>query len=285
MRIRLSPERATDANARAACGGGEVDAAFGSLALQRRRAGRTTGRGGRGQPRLRQPEAVADCAPARRCSTSARAAGSTCCCRPGASGDRIRLRRGHDRRDARPRPGQRSQGRGRRTSSSSRAPSRTIPLPDAAVDVVISNCVINLSTDKPAVLAEMFRVLTPGGRIGVSDVVAEDRLSPAERAERGSYVGCIAGALSRQEYLDGLAAAGFRRRGHLHPRGRTRHARRDRAGDETSRLLRHQCAGLLLRAVSEGDLLQRGSPGRFLRLRVGPPARARREPDLTQSAS
>jgi len=80
---------------------------------------------------------------------------------------------------------------------------------DGAVDVVISNCVINLSTDKPAVLAEMFRVLAPGGRIGVSDVVAEDRLSSAERAERGSYVGCIAGALSRQEYLDGLTAAGF----------------------------------------------------------------------------
>lgn len=84
-----------------------------------------------------------------------------------------------------------------------------IPLPDEAVDVVISNCVINLSTDKPAVLAEMFRVLTPGGRIGVSDVVAEDHLSTTDRAERGSYVGCIAGALSRAEYLDGLAAAGF----------------------------------------------------------------------------
>ena len=84
-----------------------------------------------------------------------------------------------------------------------------LPLPDAAVDVVISNCVVNLSTDKPAVLAETFRVLVPGGRIGVSDVVAEDGVSPAERAERGSYVGCIAGALSRSEYLDGLAAAGF----------------------------------------------------------------------------
>jgi arsenite methyltransferase len=84
-----------------------------------------------------------------------------------------------------------------------------LPLPDAAVDVVISNCVINLSTDKPAVLAEMFRVLVPGGRIGITDVVAEDRLSPADRAAAGSYVGCIAGALSRREYLDGLAATGF----------------------------------------------------------------------------
>ncbi|CAN5441389.1 methyltransferase domain-containing protein [soil metagenome] len=84
-----------------------------------------------------------------------------------------------------------------------------IPLPDGAVDVVISNCVINLSTDKPAVLAEMFRVLVPGGRIGISDVVAEDSLTPEERVQRGSYVNCIAGALSRTEYLDGLAAAGF----------------------------------------------------------------------------
>jgi len=84
-----------------------------------------------------------------------------------------------------------------------------LPLPDQAVDVVISNCVINLSTDKPAVLAEMFRVLVPGGRIGITDVVAEDHLSAADRAAAGSYVGCIAGALSRTEYLDGLAAAGF----------------------------------------------------------------------------
>jgi SAM-dependent methyltransferase len=84
-----------------------------------------------------------------------------------------------------------------------------VPLPAETVDVVISNCVVNLSTDKPAVLAEAFRVLRPGGRVGISDVVAEDGLTPAQRAERGTYVGCIAGALSRQEYLDGLAAAGF----------------------------------------------------------------------------
>jgi arsenite methyltransferase len=84
-----------------------------------------------------------------------------------------------------------------------------LPLPDASIDVVISNCVVNLSGDKPAVIAEMFRVLVPGGRIGISDVVAEDHLSPSDRAARGSFAGCIAGALSRQEYLDGLAAAGF----------------------------------------------------------------------------
>jgi arsenite methyltransferase len=84
-----------------------------------------------------------------------------------------------------------------------------VPLPEAAVDVVISNCVINLSVDKPAVLSEMFRVLSPGGRIGITDVVAEDHLTADDRAERGSYVGCIAGALSRSEYVNGLTAAGF----------------------------------------------------------------------------
>jgi len=84
-----------------------------------------------------------------------------------------------------------------------------IPLPASSVDVIISNCVINLSVDKPAVLTEMARVLRPGGRIGISDVVAEDHLSASERAERGSYVGCIAGALSKDEYVAGLGAAGF----------------------------------------------------------------------------
>ena len=84
-----------------------------------------------------------------------------------------------------------------------------LPLPDQAVDVVISNCVINLSVDKPAVLAEMYRVLVPGGRIGITDVVAEDHLTATDRAAAGSYAGCIAGALSRAEYLDGLTAAGF----------------------------------------------------------------------------
>ena len=84
-----------------------------------------------------------------------------------------------------------------------------VPLPADSVDVVISNCVINLSVDKPAVLTEMARVLKPGGRLGISDVVAEDHLLAQERAERGSYVGCIAGALSKGEYIAGLEAAGF----------------------------------------------------------------------------
>jgi arsenite methyltransferase len=86
-----------------------------------------------------------------------------------------------------------------------------IPLPADSVDVVISNCVVNLSTDKAAVLAEIARVVKPGGRIGISDVVAEDRLTPEQRAERGSYVGCIAGALAKGEYEAGLEAAGFDR--------------------------------------------------------------------------
>ena len=89
------------------------------------------------------------------------------------------------------------------------ATSRRSRCPTASVDVVISNCVINLSTDKPAVIAEIARVLRPGGRVGVSDVVADDHLSPADRAERGSYVGCIAGALTFAEYRACLEDAGF----------------------------------------------------------------------------
>jgi len=84
-----------------------------------------------------------------------------------------------------------------------------IPLPAETIDVVISNCVVNLSTDKPAVFAETYRVLKPGGRIGITDVVAEDQLTPEDRAERGAWVGCIAGALSKAEYEAGLTAAGF----------------------------------------------------------------------------
>jgi SAM-dependent methyltransferase len=84
-----------------------------------------------------------------------------------------------------------------------------IPLPSGVIDVVISNCVINLAADKSKIFSEVFRVLRPGGRIGISDVVASDGLSAAERAERGSYVGCIAGALSFSEYEAGLRSAGF----------------------------------------------------------------------------
>jgi SAM-dependent methyltransferase len=84
-----------------------------------------------------------------------------------------------------------------------------IPLPADSIDVVISNCVINLAADKPAVFREIARVLKPGGRMGVTDIVAEDRLTPDERAARGSYAGCIAGALSFSEFRAGLEAAGL----------------------------------------------------------------------------
>jgi SAM-dependent methyltransferase len=84
-----------------------------------------------------------------------------------------------------------------------------IPLPADSVDVVISNCVINLAADKPAVFREIARVLRPGGRMGITDIVAEDRLTPEERAERGSYTGCTAGALSFAEFQAGLEAVGL----------------------------------------------------------------------------
>ena len=84
-----------------------------------------------------------------------------------------------------------------------------LPLPADSVDVVISNCVVNLAADKSAVFREIARVLRPGGRIGITDIVAEDRLTADERAERGSYAGCIAGALSVTEFRDGLEAVGL----------------------------------------------------------------------------
>jgi SAM-dependent methyltransferase len=84
-----------------------------------------------------------------------------------------------------------------------------VPLPDRSVDVIISNCVINLSADRQAVFAESLRVLRPGGRLGISDILAEDRLTPVQRRERGAEAGCIAGAPSFTEYRDGLARAGF----------------------------------------------------------------------------
>ena len=118
-----------------------------------------------------------------------------------------------------------------------------IPLPADSVDVVISNCVINLSVDKPAVLTEIARVLGPGGRIGISDIVAEDHLSPEQRAERGSYVGCIAGALSRGEYEAGLEAAGF-----------------DRISVEFTHQVADGMHGAIIKAVKTSEPAARGLP-------------------------
>lgn len=84
-----------------------------------------------------------------------------------------------------------------------------IPLPADSIDVVISNCVVNLAADKPAVFREIARVLKPGGRVGITDIVADDSLTIEQRADRGSYVACIAGALSFSEYEQGLRAAGL----------------------------------------------------------------------------
>jgi len=84
-----------------------------------------------------------------------------------------------------------------------------IPLPDATVDVVISNCVINLSADKARTLAEAFRVLRPGGRLGISDVIADEGLDPVQRAQAEQRVGCYNGALTGSQYAEILQAAGF----------------------------------------------------------------------------
>jgi arsenite methyltransferase len=84
-----------------------------------------------------------------------------------------------------------------------------VPLPDASVDVVISNCVINLSGDKPRVLREAARVLRPGGRFAVSDVIADDDMDEATRADMAQWTGCIAGALTRGAFTECLAAAGL----------------------------------------------------------------------------
>jgi arsenite methyltransferase len=84
-----------------------------------------------------------------------------------------------------------------------------IPLPDASIDAVISNCVLNLSGDKPRVLREVARVLRPGGRFAISDVIADEDMDEATRADMQQWTGCIAGALTRREFTSALADAGL----------------------------------------------------------------------------
>ena len=115
--------------------------------------------------------------------------------RVGPTGKAYRV--GHDRRDARARPRQRGRG-GRANVEFLKGYIEEIPLPDASVDVVISNCVINLAGDKDAVFAEAARVLSPGGRFAVSDVVADPDMDEATRADMAAWTGCIAGALTRR---------------------------------------------------------------------------------------
>jgi ubiquinone/menaquinone biosynthesis C-methylase UbiE len=84
-----------------------------------------------------------------------------------------------------------------------------LPLPDASVDVIISNCVINLSADKQRVLGEAARVLRPGGRLAVSDVIADENMDEQTRRDMAAWTGCIAGALTRREFKEALTAAGL----------------------------------------------------------------------------
>ena len=166
--------------------------------------------GGAGQPGLRQPgRGGGPAARVRRCWTWARAAASTCCSPPAGSapaGKAYGLDMTEEMLDL---ARANARAAGADNVEFLRGQIEAIPLPDGSVDVIISNCVINLSTDRPAVFAESFRVLRPGGRLGISDILAEDHLTPAERLERGAQVGCIAGAPSFAEYRDGLTRAGF----------------------------------------------------------------------------
>jgi arsenite methyltransferase len=115
-----------------------------------------------------------------------------------------------------------------------------IPLPDASVDVVISNCVINLSADKPRVLRETARVLKPGGRFAVSDVIADPDMDAATRADMQQWTGCVAGALTEREFTESLAAAGLTdieirptHRVHEHAASAIVRARKPQAGTQT----------------------------------------------------
>ncbi|MDP6582974.1 MAG: methyltransferase domain-containing protein, partial [Vicinamibacterales bacterium] len=112
-----------------------------------------------------------------------------------------------------------------------------IPLPDSSVDVIISNCVINLSGDKPRVLAEAFRVLKPGGRFAVSDVVRRRDVPERIRRSMELWAGCVAGALSETEYRGGLQGAGF-----------------EQVDIEPTRIYHADDAGSLLAGVEEGDV-------------------------------
>ena len=133
-----------------------------------------------------------------------------------------------------------------------------IPLPDDAVDVVISNCVINLAADKGQVLREAFRVLKPGGRFAVSDVVAQGELPADLRADMEAWVGCVAGALEEDEYRRLLADAGF--------------------GDVEIEVTRVYDPRELAESTGGGRRRAAAAPGRVGRLGLRPLRRQRRPP-------
>jgi len=123
-----------------------------------------------------------------------------------------------------------------------------IPLPDNSVDVIISNCVINLSADKDKVLREAFRVLKPGGRLAVSDVVTRGEINPEIRKNILLWVGCIAGALDEKEYSDKLTNAGF-----------------EEVGMETTRVFKTEEAREILTAEGlDVDAIAAEADGKFM---------------------
>ncbi len=161
-----------------------------------------------------------------------------------------------------------------------------MPLADESVDVVISNCVINLSGDKPQVIREAARVLRPGGRFAVSDVIADPEMDERTRADMAAWTGCIAGALTEDEFRAALADAGFeddrdpgdpprpraRRRGD-HPRAQTaladgRRAAAQRSTDPLSPLGGLAVVALRGLGVSEDDLRQFALGGLTRRLQI-----------------
>ena len=150
-----------------------------------------------------------NCAPARPCSTSGPAAASTCCSLRGASGSTGKAY-GLDMTDEMLALARENQQKSGLTNVEFlKGEIERIPLPDNSVDVIISNCVINLSADKDRVLAEAFRVLKPGGRFAVSDVVVRGPVPAAIRRNVELWIGCVAGALDEGDYRSKLAAAGF----------------------------------------------------------------------------
>ena len=145
----------------------------------------------------------------KRCSTSARAAASTCCSRLAASGPSGRAY-GLDMTDEMLALAEENKRKSGLTNVEFlKGEIENVPLPDNSVDVIISNCVINLSGDKDRVLTEAFRVLKPGGRFAVSDVVVRGEVPPVIRKSMELWVGCVAGALSDYEYVAKLTKAGF----------------------------------------------------------------------------